>query len=307
MTTPTRPLVSVVIPAYNCARTITQTIESALNQEDADLEVIVVDDGSSDATTEIVEAIPDARVRLVRQSNAGPAAARNTGTLNARGTWVAYLDADDVWLPHKLRTQLSVLSSRPDVFAVQASAYIVDDQLNVLWLKRCTQPENLLLTFLRFQNMPNAPSSWIVDREKLSEIGNWDADLAILEDWEFSLRMARYCNPVCLPEPLSMYRQHPGNRSQELDIHIAPGFRVLGRLFADPTLPAEVRDREREAYARFYTMLCGGALRTNRWSTSAHWGLKAVRTDPRMLSYIAAMPLRRLRRRRAPGPNRAGS
>jgi len=297
MTTPPSALVSVVIPAYNCARTIRQTLESALTQEDAELEVIVVDDGSSDATVEIVEAIPDPRVRLVRQSNAGPAAARNTGTLQARGTWVAYLDADDLWLPHKLRTQLAVLSSRPDVLAVQASAYIVDDQLNVLWLNRCTQPENLLLSFLRFQNLPNAPSSWIVAREKLLEIGNWDAELAILEDWEFSLRLARYCNPVCLPEPLSMYRQHPGNRSRELDIHIAPGLRVLGRLFADPTLPADVRDREHEVYARFYTMLCGGALRTNRWITSARWGLKALRTDPTMLAYIATTPLRRRRRR----------
>jgi glycosyltransferase involved in cell wall biosynthesis len=297
MTTPPSSLVSVVIPAYNCARTIRQTLESALTQEDAELEVIVVDDGSSDATVEIVEAIPDPRVRLVRQSNAGPAAARNTGTLQAHGDWVAYLDADDLWLPHKLRTQLTVLSSRPDVFAVQASAYIVDDQLNVLWLNQCTQPENLLLAFLRFQNLPNAPSSWIVAREKLLEIGNWDADLAILEDWEFSLRLARYCNPVCLPEPLSMYRQHPGNRSRELDIHIAPGLLVLGRLFADPTLPAEVREREREVYARFYTMLCGGALRTNRWLTSARWGLKALRTDPTMLGYIATTPLRRQRRR----------
>jgi glycosyltransferase involved in cell wall biosynthesis len=296
MTTPS-PLVSVVIPAYNTARTVRATVESALEQTISDLEVIVVDDGSADETASVVLAIEDDRVRLVRQPNGGVAAARNAGIRESRGQWVAFLDSDDVWLPYKLERQLAVLDAHPDVLAVQAGAYFVDDELRVLRVRRCTQPRNILLTFLRFQNLPNAASTWVVAREMFDRMGMFDTELAILEDWEMSLRIARYCNPICIPEPLSMYRVHPGNRSRDLDIHVAPGYHVLERLFADPTLPEDIRTHEREIYARFYTMLCGGAFKVRRWGACAWWGFKAVRTDPTMLAYIGALPARRVARR----------
>jgi len=290
------PLVSVVIPAYNAARTIRQTIDSALAQPLADLEVIVVDDGSTDDTAAVVDAIPDPRVRLHRQANAGVAAARNAGIALARGTWVALLDSDDVWVAHKLQRQLELMARRPDTHASVAAAYFVDDDLTPRSLRHCLQPENLLLSYLRFQNLPNAASSWVVRRSLLDQIGGFDTGLAILEDWEFSLRLARFANPLCIDEPLSLYRVHPGNRSRDLDLHIQPGLLVLERLFADPTLPQDVRIHEREIYARFYTMLCGGALKVRRPLAVIRWGALALRTDPRMLAYMAALPLRRLRR-----------
>jgi glycosyltransferase involved in cell wall biosynthesis len=291
------PLVSVVIPAYNSARTIRDTVWSALRQENVQVEVIVVDDGSSDDTADVVAGIEDPRVRLVRQPNGGAPSARNTGIQHAVGDWVAFLDSDDLWVAHKLRTQLDALAAFPGGFAAQASAYLVDDNLKVLQIRRCVQPENNLLTFLRFQNLPAAASSWLVRRDVLEQVGSFDPELAILEDWDLSIKLARYGDPLNMEEPLTLYRQHPGNRSLNLDIHIDSGFRVLARLFADPTLPPDIRAREREIYARFYTMLCGGALRSGRWRACSYWGLRALRTDPRMLAYIGAFPLRRLRRR----------
>lgn len=306
MTSPMKPLVSTVIPAYNAARTIRETIESALRQTLADIEVIVVDDGSSDATRERVEEIRDPRVRLVCQANAGVAAARNTGIAQAGGAWVAFLDSDDIWLEHKLELQLDLMSRVPGCHASQGSAYFVNDQLRPLKLRRCLPVEDPLLSFLRFQNLPNAASSWIVRRETLERIGGFDTSLEILEDWEFSLRLARYANPLCIPEPLTLYRVHPGNRSRNLDIHITPGFRTLGRLFADPDLPEAVRSHEREIYARFYTMLCGGAFRVHRWGACARWGLRALATDPHMIGYMSALPVRRVTRRLAAGRTRPG-
>jgi glycosyltransferase involved in cell wall biosynthesis len=292
------PRVSAVVPAYNAARTIGRTLASALTQTISDLEVIVVDDGSADATREVVEGIDDPRLQLVSQANAGVATARNTGIAQAHGDWVAFLDSDDIWLPNKLQRQLELMAAKPGCMASQGSAYFVDDELRPLKLRRCVPVENPLLTFLRFQNLPNAASSWIVRRELLDQIGGFDPDLVILEDWEFSLRLARYANPLCIDEPLTLYRVHPGNRSRDLDIHIQPGFIVLGRVFSDPGLPDEVRKHEREIYARFYTMLCGGALRVGRWKDCISWGLRALRTDPRMIAYMAAVPLRRMERRR---------
>lgn len=290
------PFVSVVIPAYNAARTVRAAIDSALDQTVSDLEVIVVDDGSSDDTAEIVEGICDPRVYLVHQSNCGAAAARNTGIRHATGTWVALLDSDDLWLSHKLERQLAVLDANPSVLAVESGAYFVNDALNVLHVRRCVQPENPLLTFLRFQNLPNAASTWVFARCMVEKMGMFDPSLEILEDWDISIKIARYCNPICIPEPLSLYRVHAGNRSRDLDIHIASGFQVLRRLFADPTLPQCIRNHEREIYAYFYMMLSGGAFKIGRWSECFRWAIRALLTDAHMLGYIAAMPVRRLRR-----------
>lgn len=292
-----RPLVSVVIPAYNAERTIAQTLESALAQAVSQIEVIVVDDGSTDDTAAVVGGNPDPRVRLVQRANGGVASARNAGIELAQGEWVAFLDADDIWLAHKLERQLQLMSALPGCQASQGSAYFVDDQLKPLKLRRCVPVDDPLLTFLRFQNLPNAASSWVVRRSLIEQIGAFNQELVILEDWEFSLRLARYANPLCIDEPLTLYRVHPGNTSRNIDIHVEPGFKVLQQLFSDPTLPAEIRAHEREIYARFYTMLCGGMFRVGRWGACASWGLRALRTDPRMFAYMAATPARRLGRR----------
>jgi glycosyltransferase involved in cell wall biosynthesis len=290
------PVISVVIPAYNSKRTIVETIQSALAQEDVTVEVIVVDDGSSDDTAVIAESVGDPRVRVVRKVNGGAPSARNAGIAEATGEWVAFLDADDLWVTHKLRAQLKALRAVPNGFAAHAGAYIVDDDMNVLQIRRCSESSNNLLAYLLFQNLPAVASSWIVRRDVLEQIGGFDAGLVILEDWDLSIKLARYGDPINMAEPLTYYRQHPANRSRNLDIHIEPGFTVLERVFADPTLPPEIQAHRREIYARFYTMLCGGAFRVRRWKSCIYWASRALRTDPRTLGYMAALPIRKLRR-----------
>ena len=196
--------------------------------------------------------------------------------------------------PRSSSASLPSVKAHPRTRAVQCGVYYVDDSFNVLQERRCTQPDDTLLTFLRFQNLPGVASTWLIAREAFDEMGWFDPELTILEDWDISIKAARFCNPISMPEPLTLVRVHPDNRSRNLDIHIAPGFRVLGRLFADPDLPDPIRRRKREIYGRFYTMLCGGAFRARRWRDCAYWGARAVRTDPRMLGYIVAMPVRRL-------------
>lgn len=291
------PQVSVVIPAYNRERSVRAAVDSALAQQGVAVEVIVVDDGSQDGTAGVVEAIDDPRVSLVRQSNGGVSAARNTGIRNARGEWVAFLDSDDVWLPQKLGRQLERMAEAPGCMASQTSAYLVDDDLRPIRLKRCVQVEDPLLTFLRFHNLPAAGSSWIVKRDLLERIGGFDPTLERIEDWDFSLRIARFANPLCIDEPLTLYRYNEDNRSHDVDMHVAAGLTILARVFADPTLPAELHGHKREVYARFYTMLCGGMFRVGRRRACAYWGARAVLTDPRVLAHIAATPIRRRKRR----------
>ena len=294
----TRPAVSVVIPAYNAERTLEASIRSVLAQTMRDLELVVVDDGSADQTVALAGSISDPRVSVLSQDNAGAAAARNTGIRAATGRYVAFLDADDLWVADKLERQLTAFERDPEAIAVQAGAYFVDPALRILSVERCRPASDTLLQFLQFGGLPAVMETLVVRREIFDEIGMFDESLAILEDWELAIRLARHGRVVGLPEPLALYRLHPGNRSHDLQLHVEPGLRVLARLFADASLPVHVRARKRRIYARFYLMLMGGALRERDPRQVAHWGARAVATDPRALGYLAAMPARRMRRAR---------
>jgi glycosyltransferase involved in cell wall biosynthesis len=290
------PLVSVVIPAYRSARTLPTAVNSVLRQTATDLEVIIVDDGSTDGTLAVAQSISDPRVAVISQPNGGAAAARNTGIAAARGEWVALLDADDIWLPEKLERQLATLAANPHVSAVQCGVFRVNDEMQLLEIDPCRETDDSLDDFLNFRNMPGMMSTLVIRRAKFEEMGGFDTDLEILEEWDMTIKTARYCAVVNMPDLLALYRVHPGNRSRDLEIHIGPGFTVLRRLFDDPDLPDHIRARERHIYARFYTMLCGGAFKVRRWRACAGWGARALQTDPRMAAYMAALPARQVQR-----------
>ncbi len=288
-------LVSVVIPAYNAERTIHDTIESVLAQTYREIEVIVVDDGSTDDTAREVAAFAD-RTRYVHQTNAGAAAARNSGIAIARGDYLALLDADDLWLPEKLERQLAFLAVHPEVGAVQCGARFVDRALRTLEIRRCRHVADPLWEVLHFRNLPAFLSALLMRRSCLERVGPFDTSLVILEEWDMAIKTARSCGLAGLPEPLVLYRVHRANRSRDVDIHVAPGFAVLERLYADPDLPARVRAARREVYGSFFRMLAGGYFRAGQFVPFVRWTIRAVRTNPGELFYMAALPLRRLQR-----------
>ena len=293
------PAVSVVVPAYNAQRTLSATIASIQSQTFDDFEIVVVDDGSTDATVQVADSLGESRLRVISQSNRGHAAARNTGIAAARGRYIAFVDADDLWLPDKLARQLVEVSRNPRVRALQTGAIRVDDDLNVLWVEECTRSFDVLWDTLCFRNMPALMSTLLVERSLLDEVGGFDPSLIILQDWDLAIRLARTGNFHSLRDPLAAYRYHPASQqSGSVEIHIEPGLRLLAALFADPELPARVRSRKGEVYARFYAMLCGGAVKVGRVRYAAQWGLRALRSDPRIAGYIIGFPARRLRRRR---------
>lgn len=294
------PLVSVVVPAYNAERTIGATLESVLRQTHREIDIIVVDDGSIDGTARAVAAFGDT-ARLLRQSNAGHAAARNAGVSVARGEFVAFLDADDVWLPDKLERQVAYLQAHPEAGAVQCGARLVDDALRTLEVRRCTTRGDSLLDALQFKNLPSFASALLIRRSCFDRIGGFDASLVILDDWDLAIRAARYCRLASIADPLVLYRKHSGSQSSVVDLHIEPGFRVLDRLFAEPDLPPKLRQQRRLAYGAFFRMLAGGHFRARRIGPFLHWGVRAVVADPTQIADVAKLPLRLLRRRMSRG------
>src|SRR3990172_11738749 len=128
----TVPLVSVIIPTYNGSRFIRETIQSVIGQSYSKIEIIVIDDGSTDDTSLVVKSITDQRITYIQQKNAGVSTARNHGITVSKGDYIAFLDHDDVWLPCKLEKQLSLFEQNPKVAMVYADTFIIDENNSII-------------------------------------------------------------------------------------------------------------------------------------------------------------------------------
>lgn len=205
------PTVSVIIPAYNAEAFISETVKSALNQTVSDLEVIVVDDGSTDRTVERLAEFGD-RIYVHRQANAGVAAARNAGVDKASGSWIAFLDADDLWLPHKLERQL----------ALQHAPLIYSDRFNIgarggLQLVQSDSTpmhEGDIFTALLLEGNFITNSSVLLRRDVFEAAGGFAGGVSPAEDWDLWLRVAEHHPVAFCSEPLVRYRFHPDGCSR---------------------------------------------------------------------------------------------
>ncbi len=293
------PLVSIIIPAYNAAKTLEATVQSVFEQTLQDFEIIITDDGSKDNTLEVAREIAasDSRVKVIAQENGGAAAARNTSLQAAIGKYAALLDADDLWLPEKLDRQIEFLEANPEIQAVQCGAFFVNNELSVLSVHHCTDTGNSFRETLLFQNLPAFLSALTARRDRIMEVGMFDTELEILEEWDMALKMARFCAMRSITDPLVKYRVHEGNRHRNVDIHIKPGLLVLQRLFAEPDLPPEIKDLQQQAFGTFYRTLAGGYYNSKQILPFIRWTFKSLFTDPAQIRYMLKLPLRIARRR----------
>ena len=289
------PVVSVVIVTYNKAETLGPAIESVLRQTYTHFEILVVDDGSTDSTADRVKAFGN-RVRYLWKENGGTGSARNLGIAQAQGQYVAFLDGDDLWLERKLELQLAAFEREPGIVGTQASAFCVNEKLEVTEVRTCTPAQDTLLDFLLFHNLPAFSSTLVVRKECIRALGGFGTDLVILSDWDLACRLARAGTLRSVPEHLVLYRHYPGNQSRDVGIHIEPGVRSLKRFFLEPSLDPLIRVQERWIWARFYAMLGGGFVRNHQWREGFHWTWKAIQTSPRVLPYVAGLPIRRVHR-----------
>jgi glycosyltransferase involved in cell wall biosynthesis len=208
------PLVSVVIPTHARRALATLAIRSAIRQRDVDVEVIVVDDGSTDGTTEAVRSLFPG-VRLVRHETArGVAEARNAGIAAARGEWVALLDDDDLWSPDKIVRQLEAARQAKGEWAY-AGAVEIDEMGRLLGGAPPPSPEELLSGLPRRNLMPAGCSNVIVTAELMSRAGGFEPALRHLADWDLWFRLARHGTPAYVSEPLVAYRVHPAQASMD--------------------------------------------------------------------------------------------
>ncbi len=201
------PEISVIIPTRDRWPLLSRALGGALHQEDVDLEVIVVDDGSTDDTPERLAAMQDDRLRVFRhEQSLGVARSRNDGVAEARGAWVAFLDDDDAWSPRKLRAQLDAVRS-PRVAVVWTGVVVVDERGEVLRVDAASDPDDFEQRILT-RNLLGGPSSVIARTEIVRRVGGFDPELSVLADWDLWIRLAAEGTGAASPDLLTGYLVH---------------------------------------------------------------------------------------------------
>lgn len=219
MTQPEAPTVSVVIPAYNAAWCVAKAIDSVLAQDYRDFELIVVDDGSTDDTAKVLAAYGDA-IRVIRKPNGGLSSARNTGIAAARGEFIAFLDADDWWLPGKLRLQMSSMRQNANIGFSSTTARVVDPDGNLVNIWACAHWDGPFLAHLFGSNadVAGSGSAVIARRSLFDQVGGFDETLRSLEDIDMWMRLAAVSEYACLEEPLTVILKRPDSMSRNLEV-----------------------------------------------------------------------------------------
>jgi glycosyltransferase involved in cell wall biosynthesis len=212
--------VSVVIPTRDRSALLRQSLRSVLAQSDVSLEVIVVDDGSSDDTGAVVTAVDDLRVVLLRHDRSqGLSASRNHGAQEAKGEWLAFIDDDDLWAPRKLSGQVQAANASGRTW-VYTGCVNVDDGLTILGGDPPPSPEEVVRLIYRRNVIPGGGSNVVLHRDAFRRAGPFNVSLRSAADWEMWIRLAKQGPPAWVPEPLMAYRYHSTNMSLDVDAMI---------------------------------------------------------------------------------------
>lgn len=227
------PLISVIIPAYNAEKTVQETVESVLNQTFRDFELIVVDDGSKDSTVEIIAKIADRRLRLVTHSHGGANRSRNLGLSQAIGSYVSFLDADDLWTPDKLESQLKALAANPEAAVAYSWTDRIDESGQFLRRGGYISVDGNVLAKLLIVNFVENGSNPLIRREAVLAVNGFDESLSACQDWDLWLKLAARYPFVSVSSQQILYRLSPGSISSNVFTLEAACVKVIDRAFAE--------------------------------------------------------------------------
>ena len=266
------PIISVIIPVYNGEATIRETIESVLNQTFQDFELIIINDGSQDATLDIVDHFQDSRLKLFSYTNSGLAASRNRGISHAKSEFISFIDADDLWTADKLEAQLRALQENPTA----AVAYSWTDYINEssqflrpgghISANGDVYAKLLVVDFLENGSNP------LIRRQALMEVGGFDESLNAGEDWDILLRLAARYHFVAVPSPQILYRLSTNSMSANVVRQEAACLQVLKRAYKQA--PESLQHLKKDSFANLYKYLTFKIL---EGSADRQRGLTAVR------------------------------
>jgi glycosyltransferase involved in cell wall biosynthesis len=296
----TLPKISVIIPTFNRAALIGDAIQSVIAQTYLDWEAIVIDDGSMDDTRSVVENFADPRIRYLYQENKGLPGARNTGIRSARGEYIAFLDSDDLFMPHKLEIQLRMLEERPDLGLVAGGHLEIDQKMQILREVRPWQSQSMFELSNWVQGCPFIVNAVLVRREWLERVNLFDENMPYVEDWDLWLRISHVgCRMDWIKNIVCYYRLHNKNMVRNAFQMKQGMLRMLDKLYAQPNLPIEIVEMQNRAYANIYLNAAARAYASSDIGEGKEWLTKAIELDsnlligepPRFLDNLASFAL----------------
>jgi glycosyltransferase involved in cell wall biosynthesis len=251
------PLVSVVIPAYNGAKTITETIQSILNQTLTDFELIVINDGSTDDTVDVVCQIDDPRITILSFENGGLPETRNRGIRNSSGEFITFIDADDLWTPDKVEDQVNALRNNPDAGVAYSWTTFIDKSSQPLYAGEPFPHQGNVYPQLLIRNFIASGSNIMIRRSVVAEIGEYDATLKSAEDWDYNLRLAARYPFILVPKYQIKYRKTETSMTAKVDVMEQAILTVINRGYeAAPSHLQYLKCQTLSNTYQFFAKLC---------------------------------------------------
>ncbi|MEM8828953.1 MAG: glycosyltransferase, partial [Cyanobacteria bacterium P01_G01_bin.19] len=209
-------LISIIIPAYNASDTISKTVNSVLNQTYQNWELIIINDGSTDNTFDLVNQLTDPRIKAHDYPNAGVAEARNQGIKIARGDYLAFLDADDWWTEDKLALQIQALVDNPQAGVAYSWTYFIHEQTEKCFPSKAVYHQGNVLSQLLENNFLAHGSNPLIRRQAIAQTGCFDSSFPHCADWDYYLRLAMNWDFVVVPKHQIYYRQSANSMTAKI-------------------------------------------------------------------------------------------
>jgi len=242
--------VSVIIPTYNYGHYIEEAIDSVLAQTYKDYEIIVVDDGSTDNTEEVVSKYGP-KIKYIYQENQGLSAARNTGIKKSNGEYIAILDSDDLWFPWKLEKQMKLFEANSVLGLVYSDGFAFSEKGvfdDFLFGENTNFYRGRVFDKLLLNNFISCPSA-LVKRDCFNKVGLFDTSLDACEDWDMWLRISLYYEIDYVNEPLVKHREHKGSMHTKAEMMEEAALKVLNKIFLQKNISFILK---RKAYSKIY-------------------------------------------------------
>ncbi|MDY6936859.1 MAG: glycosyltransferase [Cyanobacteriota bacterium] len=250
--------ISVILPIYNGEKTVRETIHSVLNQTLTNFELIVINDGSQDNTLDIIGKITDARIQVYSYTNAGQAASRNRGIERAKGEYIAFIDADDLWTPDKLESQLQALQDNPTAALAYSWTDYIDESGKLLHPGRHTTANGNVLEKLIVNNFIENGSNPLIRQEVFEKVGVFEESLPPAEDWDLWLRIAEEYQFICIPAAQILYRVTVNSSSSNIIKQEIQCRKVLDAAF--DRAPDSLQFLKSQSFANLYKYLTWKAI-----------------------------------------------
>jgi glycosyltransferase involved in cell wall biosynthesis len=279
------PEISVIVPSYNAENTIYNTINSVSQQTFIDLEILVIDDGSTDSTLEIVSTIKDPRLQVFSYANSGVAITRNRGIEKATGKYIAFLDADDLWMPNKLKFQREALQNLPEAAVAYSWSNYINEWGRFSHIGQRCQFQGNVYPHLLVNNFLESGSNPLIRKLAIQKTGGFETSLVPAEDWDFYLRLAASYEFVHVPEVHVLYRISTQAASANTTKMEAKCLEVIEKAFQQA--PNTLQYLKKKSIENLYTYLLFRTLegKKNRQKSkvAVRYLWKAIASNPTLL------------------------